>query len=220
MQTTPEPQTILEVLAAQKARHGGAPAILAPDADPLSYAALHDEIERVGTMLASMGLGRGSRVAISLPSEPASAVTMLATMIWATAAPLSPGLGFDDYSHLLARLGINGVIVPYGDDSPLAHAVGAAGLRLGRLRPSDAFGGVALSCDATGAAVTCVPSDRDDIAVLMQTSGTTSRPKIVPITQAQLVWNARQAPIDEHDRYLSIGSIFNSTGLMNGLLSP
>jgi acyl-CoA synthetase (AMP-forming)/AMP-acid ligase II/acyl carrier protein len=65
-----------------------------------------------------------------------------------------------------------------------------------------------------------VPPHPDDIALLLQTSGTTARPKIVPITHAQLAWNARQAPIDEHDRYLSVGSIFSSTGLMNGLLSP
>src|SRR5262249_53271956 len=52
------------------------------------------------------------------------------------------------------------------------------------------------------------------------TSGTTARPKIVPLTHAQLLWNARQAPLDEDDRYLSVGPIFNSTGLMNALLSP
>ena len=222
MDTIPEPHTILEVLAAQKARRGSAPAILAPDRDSLSYAALHEQIERAGTMLASMGLGRGSRVAISLASGPEAAVTMLATMIWASAAPLGFGLGFDDCADLLARLRIDAVIVPDGENSPLVEAAGAAKLRLIRLRlrPADPAGVIALSCAAVSAAALCVPPHRDDVAVLMQTSGTTARPKIVPLTHAQLVWNARHAPIGEHDRYLSFGSIFSSTGLMNGLLSP
>lgn len=222
MQPQPEAQTILDVLAAQRARRGPAPAILAPDRAGLSYAALHEQIERVGTMLASMGLGRRSRIAISLASGPDAAVTMLAVMIWATAAPLVPGLGVDASADLLARLRIDAVIVPDGEESLLAQTAGAAYVRVVRLRSrlTGAPGDVALSCAAMGAPVACVPPQPDDVAVLMQTSGTTARPKIVPVTHAQLLWNARQAPIDEHDRYLAVGSVFNSTGLQNALFTP
>jgi acyl-CoA synthetase (AMP-forming)/AMP-acid ligase II/acyl carrier protein len=220
MHTSPAPQSFLEVLAAQRVRRGSAPAILAPDRESLSYAVLHDEIERVGTMLASMGFGRGSRIGISVASGPEAAVTMLATMIWATAAPIGLGLGFDDCTDQLSRLRIDAVIVREDEYSPLAQAAGAAQVRLLRLRPTEPPGGIILAAAAPRAAVTRTPPHGDDIAVLMQTSGTTARPKIVPITHSQLVWNARQAPIDEGDRYLSIGPIFNSTGLMNALLSP
>src|SRR5437899_2709613 len=134
MHPQPEAQTIFDVLAAQRARRGSAPAILAPDRDSLSYAALHERIERVGTMLASMGLGRRNRIAISLASGPDAAVTMLAVMIWATAAPLVPGLGVDACSDLLARLRIDAVIVPDGEELLLAQAAGAAYVRLVRLR--------------------------------------------------------------------------------------
>lgn len=222
MHAQPEAKTIFDVLAAQRARRGSAPAILAPDRDSLSYAALHDQIECAGTMLASMGLGRDSRIAFSPASGPDAAVTMLAVMIWATAAPLVSGLGVDAYSDLLARLRIDAVIVPDGEESLLAQAAGAAHLQLVRLRSrlTDAAGDVALSCAAMGAPVARLPPQPDDIAVLMQTSGTTARPKIVPVTHAQLMWNARQAPIDEHDRYLSVGPVFNSTGLQNALFTP
>jgi len=123
---------------------------------------------------------------------------------------------------LLARLRIDAVIVPDGENSPLVQAARAANLRLIRLRlrPADPAGVIGLSWPAMNAAVARADPHRDDVAVLMRTSGTTAQPKIVPLTHAQLVWNARQAPIDEHDRYLSFGSIFSSTGLMNGVLSP
>lgn len=186
MPTIPEPQTILEVLAAQKARLGSVPAILAPDRDSLSYAALYDQIQRAGSVLASMGLGRGARVGVSLPSDPEAAVTMLATMVWATAAPLGGGLTFDDYADLLARLRIDAVIVPDDEHSPLARAAGAANLPLVRLRAAPPGIAVALSGAAARAAITPAPPRPDDIALLMQTSGTTARPKIVPISHAEL----------------------------------
>jgi acyl-coenzyme A synthetase/AMP-(fatty) acid ligase len=62
------------VLAAQSARRDSAPAILAPGKESLSYAALCEEIERAGTFLAALGLGRGGRIAISLPGGPEAAV--------------------------------------------------------------------------------------------------------------------------------------------------
>ncbi|HET7096841.1 MAG TPA: non-ribosomal peptide synthetase, partial [Casimicrobiaceae bacterium] len=196
------------------------PAILGPHRKGLSYAALHDEIVQAGATLASMGLGRGSRIGVSLSSNPEAAVTMLATMTWTTAAPLALGLGFDDYADQLARLRLDAVIVPDDEYSPLAQAAGAAHIPLVRFRPTEPAGGVTLTCAAASAVAPCAPPRGDDIAVLMQTSGTTARPKVVPLTHSQLVRSARQAPIDEHDRYLAVGPIFNSTGLMNGLLTP
>ena len=74
--------------------------------------------------------------------------------------------------------------------------------------PGDVAGVVRLSSAAVRAPALRVPPKPDDVAVLMQTSGTTARPKIVPVTHAQIMWNARQQPIDERDRYLAMGSLF------------
>ena len=222
MQRRPDTQTILDVLVAQRARRGSAPAILAPGRDSLSYAALYDQIDRAGTTLAAMGLGRGSRIALSLAGGPEAAVTMLTTMIWATAAPVSPGLDVGACADLLARLRIDAVVVRDGEESPVTHAASALRLPLLHVssRLTDAAGIVTLSSAMAGAPTARVPPQPDDVAVLAQTSGTTAGPKIVPVTHAQLSWSARQFPIDEHDRYLSIGPIFNSTGLMSALLTP
>lgn len=212
--------TILDMLGAQQARRGPAPAILAPGRDPLSYAALYHQIDRIGTNLASMGLGRHSRVALSLSDGPEGAVTMLATMIWATAAPLGAGLDVEAYADLLVRLRTDAVILHDGEGSPLARA--ASALRLPLLHvsshPGDAGGDLVSA--AARAPVLRTPPQAGDLAVLMQTSGTTARPKIVPVTHAQLMWTAHQQPIDERDRYLAIGPLYSSTGFMSGLLVP
>ena len=214
--------TILDVLAAQQARRGLAPAILAPGRDPLSYAALSQEIDRIGTILATMGLGRDSRIAVSLADGPEGAVTMLATMMWATAAPLGAGLDVDICTDLLARLRIDAVMVQDGERSPVARAASALSVPLVHVssEPGDAAGIVRLSSATLRASAQRAPPKPEDVAVLMQTSGTTARPKIVPVTHAQLMWNARQQPIDERDRYLAMGPLFNSTGLTSALLVP
>ena len=187
----------------------------------MSYAALYDQIERIGTILATMGLGRHSRIALSLADGPDGAVTMLATMIWASAAPFGAGLDVDTCADLLARLRIDAVIVQ-DERSPVAMA--ARGLRVPLVHvssdPADAAGVVRLSAAAARAPAVRAPPKPDDVAVLMQTSGTTARPKIVPVTHSQLLWTARQQPIDERDRYLAMGSLFSSAGLMRALLVP
>ena len=221
MQQRADPMTILDALAAQQVRRGAAPAILAPGREPLSYAALSDQIDRIGTTLATMGLGRHSRIALSLADGPEGAVTMLATMIWASAAPFGAGLDVDACAGLLARLSIDAVIVQ-DERSPVAIA--AKGLRLPLVHvssgPADAAGVVRLSFGAARDPAVRASPTPDDVAVLMQTSGTTARPKVVPVTHAQLLWTARQQPIDERDRYLAMGSLFTSAGLMAALLVP
>jgi acyl-CoA synthetase (AMP-forming)/AMP-acid ligase II len=214
--------TILDVLAMQQARRGPAPAILAPGRDPLSYAALYHEIDRIGTILATMGLGRRSRIALALTDGPEGAVTMLATMIWATAAPLGATLDLDTCADLLTRLRVDAVMVQGGERSPVARAASALGVPLVQVssHSENAAGVVRLSPAEVRAPALRVPPKPDDVAVLMQTSGTTAQPKIVPVTHAQLMWNARQQPIDERDRYLAMGPLFNSTGLTSALLVP
>src|SRR5215469_11723705 len=184
--------TLLDVLAAQQAARGTSPAILAPGRNPLSYAALYEQIDRIGTALAAMGLARHSRIALALADGPEDAVTMLATMIWATAAPLGAESDVDSYADVLARLRIDAVIVKDGERSPVARA--ASALRIPRVHLSSQPGGVAgvvhLSSDASSDPAARVPPQPNDVALLQQTSGTTARPKIVPLTHAQLLWSA------------------------------
>ena len=222
MQQQADPTTILDVLAAQRARRGPASAILAPGRDPLSYAALYDQIDGLGTILATMGLGRHSRIALSLADGPEGGVTLLATMIWATAAPLGAGLDLDAYSDLLVRLRIDAVMLQDGERSPVARAASALRIPLVHVssHPGDAAGVVRLSCVAVRAPAARVPPQPGDVAVLLQTSGTTARPKVVPVTHAQLLWNARQQPIDERDRCLALGTLFTSAGLWSALTVP
>ena len=63
-----------------------------------------------------------------------------------------------------------------------------------------------------------------DIALILHTSGTTSRPKIVPLTQANVCASAgnvaRTLALAAGDRALNIMPLFHIHGLIAGLLAP
>ena len=64
----------------------------------------------------------------------------------------------------------------------------------------------------------------EDVALILHTSGTTSRPKIVPLTQRNVVVSAgnsaRTVEFTEGDRGLNIMPLFHIHGLIAGLLAP
>ena len=70
----------------------GAPAIVAPGREALTYAGLRAEIGRLAVRLRAAGVSRGDRVAIVLPNGPEMAVAFLAVASCATAVPLNPGV--------------------------------------------------------------------------------------------------------------------------------
>jgi acyl-CoA synthetase (AMP-forming)/AMP-acid ligase II len=66
--------------------------------------------------------------------------------------------------------------------------------------------------------------DADDEALVLHTSGTTSRPKIVPLRQRNLTTSARNIAthlrLTPDDRSLTVMPLFHIHGIMAGLLAP
>src|SRR5205823_3901767 len=64
----------------------------------------------------------------------------------------------------------------------------------------------------------------DDVALVLHTSGTTSRPKIVPLSQTNIAVSAgnivRTLALTSADANLNIMPLFHIHGLMAGLLAP
>jgi oxalate---CoA ligase len=80
-----------------------------------------------------------------------------------------------------------------------------------------------LSGEALGDAGAAGPAGPDDIALVLHTSGTTSRPKIVPLTQANLAASAQNIratlALTAADRCLNIMPLFHIHGLIAAVLS-
>ncbi len=209
-----QPQPWRETLRALIARHAqqcaAAPAILAPGRALLSYGALNEQIERSGLLLAGIGLGRGSRIAVSLPDSAETAVTMLTAMSFAACAPLDPHLKLQAAGELLERLHVDALVIAENSDSPTCAAARAMRLQIVRMCPltSEPAGVFSLRSESARASVEPGSPEPDEVALVMRTSGTTGRPKLVPMTLAQILWSSAQARFAAADRALCLSPLY------------
>ncbi len=201
-------------------------AIAAHEAPPLTYEGLRALVERTTATLNDLGIGLGDRVAIVLPNGPEMATAFLCVACATTSAPLNPAYRQDEFEFYLKDLNAKALIVEAGSESPALRAAEKLGVALLTLTPERQVGAGAfeLSGSPLGAAIRPGPVKPDDVALILHTSGTTSRPKIVPLHHAN-IWTsagniATSLELSEHDRALNIMPLFHIHGLIAGLSAP
>ena len=199
-----------------------APAIAAPGGRALSFAALAALAERTVAALNAAGIGRGDRVAIALPEGPGMAAAFAAIAAGAAAAPLNPAWREGECRRHLEHLGARLLVAAPEEGGPAAAA--ARGLGLGLAVAGE--GGSALEVvhpPPAGPAPRRGFAAAGDVALVLHTSGTTARPKAVPLTQANLVASARHIAaslaLTPEDRCLNLMPLFHIHGLAAALLA-
>lgn len=195
------------------------PAIGAPDRPWMSYGGLRALSQEVADALHGMGIGKNDRVAIVLPNGPEMAVAFVTVAQVATTAPLNPGYRTKEYEFYLSDLKAKALLVAQDYDGPALEAATKTGMAIIRLHvPEDAPAGYfTLSSDAQGSAADG-PVDADDVALILHTSGTTSRPKIVPLLQSNVAASAEHVRISldlsPTDRCMNVMPLFHIHGLI------
>jgi acyl-CoA synthetase (AMP-forming)/AMP-acid ligase II len=218
--------TILEVL---KAGTDDAPALNAPGGVALSYRALREHVSSIVSALASQGIGPNDRVGIVLDNGPEMAAAFLSIGSAATAAPLNPSYRAEEFEFYLTDLRAKLLVVAKGKDTPAIAVAEKLGIPIARLvaHPEKGAGSFDLEFDALAAKSTAVPvrpASPDDIVLVLHTSGTTSRPKIVPLAHKNVCASAANIRgvlgLTANDRNLVIMPLFHIHGLMAALLAP
>jgi oxalate---CoA ligase len=169
------------------------PALVIPeDGAVLTYAQVASRVEALARRLAAFGVRRGDRVALSLPNGPDVVLLLLAiTALGAAAAPLNPAYTEPETAFYLGDVEPRLLLVPAGG-AAAASAAADAGITLLGVKPS-----AAGPPELTGRDRPAVPQrlpeagGPDDVALVLHTSGTTSRPKQVPLRQRNLMASAR-----------------------------
>ena len=205
---------------------GDAVAIAAPDATTLTYDGLRALIVETIASLNEIGIGRNDRVAIVLPNGPEMATAFIAVASGATSAPLNPAYRADEFEFYMSDLGAKALVVEQKSASPAIEAAKKLGIVVLTLKPDPKRGAGAftLSGGTKEVAVRTGMAEWEDVALVLHTSGTTSRPKMVPLTQSNVVVSAgniaRTVEFTEGDRGLNIMPLFHIHGLIAGLLAP
>jgi len=206
-----------------------APAISAPSRQPLSFGALRQLITDTIAQLNALGIGRNDRVAIVLPNGPEMASCFMACARGVASAPLNPAYRAEEFEFYLSDLNAKALIVEQGSTSPAIEVAQKLGLRLIDLLPQpDAGAGSFVLQPREARADTPANQGGDaqpgDVSMVLHTSGTTSRPKIVPLSQANLAASAanirRTLKFGPSDCGLNIMPLFHIHGLIAGVLAP
>ena len=210
--------TVIELLAAG---NDDAPAIVVPGGATLSFAQLRQQVDSLAGQLNKVGIGRGDRVALVTPNGPEAAITFLAAAACATAAPLNPAYREEEFRFYMDDLKAKALIT-LPDDAQAAHAAGGPDVL--RLALSGAPGSYSLTMRGVDLS-TQKPrySEPEDVALVLHTSGTTARPKIVPLSQKNLAVSAgnirESLALGPEDRCLNVMPLFHIHGLLAALLA-
>ncbi|MCJ7766807.1 AMP-binding protein, partial [Candidatus Bathyarchaeota archaeon] len=200
-------------------------AITAPDRSPLTYGRLGVHVGNMVETLNSLGIGRNDRVATVLPNGSDMAAAFLAIASGATCAPLNPDYREKEFDFFLSDLNAKALVIQSGMDSPALSVAQKRGMST-----------IYLSSMSEAGMFSLIPKERapakhftrgfeqpDDIALVLHTSGTTSRPKIVPLTQINICASANNIReslrLTQNDCCLNIMPLFHIHGLIGATLS-
>ena len=178
----------------QRGRDGDT-AIVACGCDALTWGGLREHVERTAAALRSLGIEASDRVAIVMPGGAELATALLAVSRVAAAAPLNPAYSERELRFHLGDLAPKALLVSTDADTPAVGAAREVGARILRasVRRGAPAGVFAIEAERPQHPVPAGSSHgiAAETALLLHTSGTTSRPKLVPLTRANLGASAR-----------------------------
>jgi acyl-CoA synthetase (AMP-forming)/AMP-acid ligase II len=204
--------------------HGAAEkaALVVPDGPTLTYGRLRDLVEETALALLARGVEPGERIALVFPNGPEAILLFLASSLIGVSCPLNPAYKEDEFRFYLEDTGARFLVVPPGEAAAARQALPAGGTVIeaeldqgGRMNLGNRAGGNrAGSLDAVASEAT---------ALVLHTSGTTSRPKRVPLRHSNLVSSAQNIissyQLSPDDVSLCIMPLFHVHGLVASTLA-
>ena len=186
----------------------------------LTYAEVANAVVSAGLFFQEAGLLGNRRVACLLPNNASAALTYLSTMAWCECVPISPGVTNLELNQLLSDLSVDAIVLP--ETAPI-------GLKI----PSDVQSFVPedlyrlyqpenrnnVSADTL---ISSITSSKQRTCLVVRTSGTTSGPKVIPLSEYRLKLASNNMiaifKLSESDNCLCPMPLYHTHGLITGML--
>lgn len=203
-------------------------AFAAPGQPSMAYSVLRKQVQKTIQTLRGYGVQRNDRVAIVLPNGPEMASSFVSVAAGATTAPLNPAYQKKEFDFYLSDLNAKVLIVEQDSTSPAVESAKELNIPIMEIKKLDVAGafefkGAELENGKVSAEDTLGFSEPDDVALVLHTSGTTSRPKIVPLTNQNVcasAWNIQQTlALQSKDKCMNMMPLFHIHGLIAAVLS-
>lgn len=221
--------TLHDLVRATSTRSPEAPAFVMAHRPVLDYRTLYNQVAVVQRDLRAGGLATGDRVATVIPNSAEMALAFLGIASTMACAPLNPSYLYNELEFYLTDLGARGLVVcPNTDFSSRALACGrnlgiaTFILEFDEEDPAGVFRLRLVGKSRQEASEIRTPGP-DDVALILHTSGTTSKPKKVPLRQRNICASGdnivRTLLLTPQDRCLNAMPLFHIHGLMAGVVA-
>ena len=182
MTSSPVASSVWSLLDGSARQYSNRAAILAPGREPLTYLDLAAHVARTARHLRHRAFHTRSRIAVVLPNGPEMATAFAALASCGVCAPLNPAFTRADFEFYLPDLRADALLVDETASGPAVDAASACGIPVLRIRPGAKAGDFTIvdGAPAPDDLATSWPGPHDT-ALLLHTSGTTSKPKLVPL---------------------------------------
>ncbi len=217
--------TILTIVEKRRDDSPSSNVLFAPGRPPLSAEMLCAHVVDTAKKLRAAGLRKNDVIAVVLPNGPEMATAFLSVSTAGICAPLNPAYGRQEMEFYLADLPAAALVIAGLPDSPARDVARELGIPVLELSWSatDPAGVFATGSEAHSEELESIEPRSSDVALVLHTSGTTSRPKIVPLTHENLCASAASIGttlrLEPEDKCLNVMPLFHIHGLVAALLS-
>lgn len=214
-------RTLAQLVDREFPRYGNRTAVIVPGDKDFTYLRLWDEIASLRRTMNDHGLTGGERIGLIASRGWPALVGFLAVANIGVCAPLNPGTTREELDNDIDTLGLDALVYFHSDPQ-----TGLRPLKKGiPLIVASAGGAASASVRQTPAflAPGWCPRRTDDVALVMKTSGSTSKPKVVELTHANVLASTlaigKAFSLSSDDRCLNLMPLFHVHGLLSASLA-
>ncbi len=200
--------------------------VQSPDETDTTYSELMSYMADTHIKLSFLKINKEDKVAIVLGNGSAMACTFIAIAANYTSCPLNPSYTKEEFKFYYDDLKVKAVIIEENKSIEAREAAKELDIRVINLKEKTKSRSIELDIkiDIKNKDEYLTESNQDDIAMILHTSGTTSRPKMVPLSQKNLLASASNIAntlnLNEKDKCLNIMPMFHIHGLIAAILAP